>query len=702
MLTLENNLSQIKGIGQQFLTRLHKLKIKTVKDLLWHFPSRYEDFSEISEIDNLEVGQTATVFAQVESISCRQTRRRGFSIVEAIISDDSGSIKVVWFNQPYITKSLPRGKTGTFSGKVTTAREEIYLSNPLFGHQNGLLAVYPETKGLTSKGLRYLIKAILKNIGQLKEFIPTEVLKKNKLPSINSALNGVHFPKTIEESQSGKRRFAFEDIFLLQIHNSQNRFHLATKKATAIPYSKEQLKKIVSYIPFSLTDSQKEALVEIINDIKRDRPMNRLLQGDVGSGKTVVAAIAALLTAEAGYQTVFMAPTEVLARQHYHTFTKFFSALIEEHKLTLGLLTGGETRLFAGKELESKIKKNELSKQVAKGSVKIIIGTHALIQKNIKFDKLALAVIDEQHRFGVRQRAILAGKNPHFLSMSATPIPRTLTMTLFGDLDLSLIDELPSGRQPIITKIVAPTNRKKAYEFIREQIQQGRQAFVICPRIEAKDCEEIKPQQKGFQFAIANSWADVKAVEEEYKRLSEEIFPDLQVAMLHGRLKSQEKTERMSDFSQNKTNIIVSTSVVEIGVDVPNATIMMIEDADRFGLAQLYQFRGRVGRGEHQSYCLLFTNSSSSSTHRRLNSLLEAKNGFELAEKDLALRGPGQFLGQSQTGLPDMAMSSLSDTTLIKTARDSAEKVIKKDSQLNSHPNLKERLKKFRKQLHQE
>jgi len=698
MVSLENELSQIKGIDRRFLNRLHKLKILTVKDLLWHFPSRYEDFSQVSKIEELEIGQVATILAKVENISHRRTRRRGMTIVEAIVGDETGSIKVIWFNQPYIAKILRPEKAVIFSGKVSLSQDEIYLSSPIYGHKNGLLAIYPETKGLTSKGLRYLIKVILKNIKSIEEFVPNAVLKENSLSEINTSIQQVHFPKSLETAQNSKRRFAFEDIFLLQLYNAQTRSRLAQEKATAVAFADSELEEAMQAIPFTLTTSQKQTLVEILNDIKRNRPMNRLLQGDVGSGKTIVAAIAALLAAKCGYQAAFMAPTEVLARQHYQTLTKFFGDLIGCYGLSLGLLTGGEARLFAGENLESKSKKSELVKQIASGEVKIIVGTHAVIQKSVKFKRLVLAVVDEQHRFGVRQRAVLAGAHPHFLSMSATPIPRTLTMTLFGNLDLSLITELPTGRQPIVTKIVAPANRSKAYEFIHQQIKQGRQAFVICPRIAvSEDGENNNPTH--YQQLL---WQDIKAVEEEYQKLSEQVFPDLQVTMLHGRMKSAEKKEIMADFAENKTNILVSTSVVEIGVDIPNATIMMIEDADRFGLAQLYQFRGRVGRGEHQSYCLLFTNSSSTTTHRRLKSLLEAKNGFELAEKDLAIRGPGQFLGQSQTGLPDLAMNSLSDTALIKAARDSAEAIIKKDTQLTGFPELKKKLDSFRKKLHQE
>ena len=426
--------------------------------------------------------------------------------------------------------------------------------------------------------------------------------------------------------------------------------------------------------------------------------MNRLLQGDVGSGKTVVVAIAALLAAKQGYQVVFMAPTEVLAKQHYKTMTKIFAPLISSWELNVGILTGNEARCFFGKDLETEKKKAELVKEIANGAVKIIIGTHAVIQKDIKFKNLALAIIDEQHRFGVKQRAKFAADKkklfPHFLSMSATPIPRTLSLTIFGDLDLSIINELPKGRQEITTKIVAPANRKKAYDFIRKQVKEGRQAFVICPRIEASEKEDGTAHQM--------MWKDVKAVKDEFKKLATKIFPDLVVGMLHGKMKSAEKSEIMNDLAKNKINILVSTSVIEIGVDVPNATIMMIEGAERFGLAQLYQFRGRVGRDKYKSYCFLFTSSSSANAKQRLKSLVEAKNGFELAEKDLEIRGPGEFLGHSQTGLPDLAMNALNNMELTKAARDTAEKIIKKDPELEGDEVLKEKLEHFQNQIHLE
>ncbi|MEK7114843.1 MAG: ATP-dependent DNA helicase RecG, partial [Patescibacteria group bacterium] len=563
-----------------------------------------------------------------------------------------------------------------------------------------LIPVYPETKGLTSKGLRYLIKPILNNLEKINDFIPTEVLKKNGLPEINAALKILHFPSELSDAEKSKKRFAFEDLFLLQLTNIKLKNKLAKEKAVALEINKEKLEKIIAKLPFKLTNSQKQSLGEILDDLNKLQPMNRLLQGDVGSGKTVIAAIAAVIAAQNDKQSAFMVPTEVLAKQHYRTMINLFGYL----NIPIGLLTNSQIQCFYGEGLETKTKKTDFLQKVAKGELKIVIGTHTLIAGGIIFKDLVFTTVDEQHRFGIEQRATLvrgAGKKPdpslpHFLSMSATPIPRTLTLTLFGDLDLSTINELPVGRKQIITKIVAPTNRAKAYQFIREQIKKGRQAFVICPRIEANHETQSANNNRHL------SWDDVRAVKEEYEKLATEIFPDLRVGALHGKLKGAEKNSIMNDFSENKINILVATSVIEVGVDIPNASIMLIEGADRFGLAQLYQFRGRVGRAEHQSFCLLFTDSNSPTTTQRLQSLMEAKNGFELAEKDLAIRGPGEFLGHTQTGLPDLAMRSLNNIELIKNARLAADEILKKDYELKNYPMLKIELDKFRSKIHPE
>ncbi|MBI5733067.1 ATP-dependent DNA helicase RecG [Candidatus Jorgensenbacteria bacterium] len=704
-MNLNTFLIQIRGIGPRFITKLKKLKIETVRDLLWHFPVRYEDFSKIYKIDELIPHQEATVQGVIQEITGRRAWRRNLYLVEALISDDSGSIRAVWFNQPYIKNILRPGKLANFSGKVTASSDDLYLSNPTYElinehfhhetrHTGRIVPIYPETKGLTSKGFRYLIQPILENIEPIIEIIPEEIWERQGLPEINTALRHIHFPDDFNDALTAKKRFAFEDLFFLQLFNINERLKLAKEKALAIPTDIEEIKKLIATLPFELTISQKKTLWEIVKDLEKSHPMNRLLQGDVGSGKTIIAALAALTVARNGEQTAFMAPTEILARQHYQTLTKFFP----QFDNGIALLTSSESKISYGHNLETTLSKPRLINQITSGKIKIIVGTHALIQKGVAFHNLALVIVDEQHRFGVRQRATLVKDThtvPHLLSMSATPIPRTLSLTLFGDLDLSLITELPKDRKPIVTKIVSSVNRDKTYDFIREQIKKGRQAFVICPHIQPPTDD---PQFDEAEFLKL----DLKNVTEEYHKLSHTIFPDLNVAMLHGKLKPKEKERIMREFLEKKFGVLVATSVIEVGVDVPNATIMMIEGADRFGLAQIYQFRGRVGRGEHQSYCFLFTDSSSKTTQSRLKSIIEAKNGFELAEKDLMLRGPGEFLGEAQTGIPDLAMKAIQNPELVKNAREAASSIIKTDPSLKRHSLIKERIEEFKKRVHLE
>jgi len=713
MLTLQTPLEQIQSIGPRFTNKLKKLGIKTVKDLAWHFPTRYEDFSEIYKIADLAPRQEATIRGKIVEISGRRAWHRRLYVIEALISDGTDSIRAVWFNQPYIKNVLQPGREANFSGKVSVSKEnEIYFSNPTYEltrgygqdetkHTGRIVPIYPETKGLTSKGLRYLIQPLLKNLPPIAETIPPEFLKKEKLPGINAALEQIHFPETLEAALNAKKRFAFEDLFTLQLLNIRERLKLAREKAPALEIEIENVKTILSRLPFELTNSQKKSLWEIIQDLRKNHPMNRLLQGDVGSGKTIIAAITAILVAENDYQTAFMAPTEILARQHFNTFIKFFQTF----ENGVALLTSSEAEIFYGQELRTKTKKQSLIKEITDGKIAVIFGTHALIQKNIAFRNLGLVVIDEQHRFGVRQRAVLIKNKkivPHFLSMSATPIPRTLSLTVFGDLDLSLITELPKNRKPIITKAVAPIDRARAYAFIRGQIKKNRQAFVICPRIEPRT---IADQQL---TAVNLQQLEIKSVKEEYEKLSKKIFPDLKVAMLHGKLKAKEKEKIMSAFANasadkaERIDILVATSVVEVGVDVPNATIMMIEGSERFGLAQLYQFRGRVGRGEHQSFCFLFSESGSKATQQRLKSIVEAKNGLELAEHDLKIRGPGEFFGTVQTGIPDLAMKAVQNPELVKSAREAAVTIIKADPTLKNHSAILEKLNEFKKEIHWE
>jgi ATP-dependent DNA helicase RecG len=766
-LTLETPLFEVVGARSPSLRRLEKMGIRTVGDLLWHFPARYEDFTKTYTVAELEPGQQATLRGRIEDIRTRHSFRRHMSIVEATIADASGSIRAVWFNQPYVATTLKPGREANFSGKASVSEEgEIYLNNPTyeivrvrpgmnaaggdgaggaeqeFNHTGRLVPIYPETQGLTSRGIRFVIQQLFKHKPELEEWIPAEVLNEFHFAELENALHEIHFPRTIEEAAAARARFSFEDLFLLQLITLREKMKLATVHAPAMTVDIEWVKELLAKLPFELTPSQKKSLWEIIQDMERAHPMNRLLQGDMGSGKTIVAALAALIAARNGFQTAFMAPTEILARQHFETMKKlleFFASKNENSvdakdgaSTSIGLLTSANATIDYGDGLEeSRITKAAFNTKSAAGEVVIIFGTHALIQKTAAFKNLGLVVIDEQHRFGVSQRAELLTKTttakggagtksndvattqtlaPHFLSMSATPIPRTLMLSIFGDLDLSLITELPSGRKIIQTKIVPPTGRTAAYDFIRSEIKNGRQAFVICPRIDPAE-EENDENKKVGGIEIAKSSAkiralqtalDLRSVKEEFEKLSKKIFPDLRIAMLHGQMKAKEKEDAMRKFKDREYDIIVCTSVVEVGVDVPNATIMMIEGAERFGLAQLYQFRGRVGRGEHQSYCFLMADSAAKAANARLKAILEAKNGFELAEKDLALRGPGQFFGQVQTGLPDVAMEALRDPELVKHSREAAIKILQDDPSFKKNLLLRKMFETFRAKLHRE
>jgi len=696
-LILETKIGEIKKVGPAYLKRLQKLKIETIRDLFFHFPRRYDDFSQIVPISQLKLGQIATIQGIVAEIKTVRIFRRKMTLTEAIVKDGTGSIKAVWFNQPYLSQTLSKGRKVWLAGKTAFEKKVLCLSNPVYEiagtadsvHTGRLIPVYPETSGLSSRYLRFLIKPLLFLTGQIKEFLPFSVRKEFNLMDLNKAVRQIHFPESQALAHLARQRLAFDEMFLTQLAILEQKEKLTREKAAAIPFNQKLVKSFVQKLPFQLTNDQRLAAWEIIKDMEKEKPMNRLLNGDVGSGKTAVAAIAALETAKAGYQAALMAPTEILARQHFETFKQ----MLQKTKWKIGLLTGSENLVNS-----VKAKRPQLKKDIKAGKIKIIIGTHALIQEDINFKNLALVIVDEQHRFGVAQRAALQKKIyriedglptiPHLLSMTATPIPRTLSLTLYGDLDISLLKEMPKGRQKIITEIVPPDQRQKAYDFVRKQVKQKKQVFVICPLIEESE-----------KLSARSGQAEIKSVTQEYEKLSKEIFPDLKIAMLHGKLKAKEKEEIMKKFKEGKTDILVSTSVVEVGVDIPNAAVMLIESAERFGLAQLHQFRGRIGRGKHQSYCFLFAESSAKKTSQRLSALLTCKNGFELAEKDLKLRGPGDFFGERQWGLPDLTMSSLDDLELVKKARKAALMVL--DNRL-LNPALKEKIKEFKKIIHLE
>jgi len=707
MIDLSLSIEQLKNVGSRNLPRLARLGIKTIRDLLWHFPVRYEDYSRVIPISEIEPGQKVNVQGEVLKMSNRMIFPKRMSITNALVGDETGAVKVVWFNQPFIANSLKEGTLVSLAGKANLDKHGLYLSSPTYEkiqdiefknynltHTGGLIPIYPETEGVTSKYLRFLIKPILKDL-EVPDPLPEEMVKKHNLPSLSEALNKIHYPASNQEAETAKERLAFDDLLLFQLKALLERRRLNQLKSVRIKFDKDLIQSFISRLPFELTKDQKVAAWEILKDLEKTYPMNRLMEGDVGSGKTVVALIGAIQVAKAGHQSVFMAPTEVLANQHFKTM----SELLGNGFLNIGLLTGSEAKF--NNEI---VDKTNLKNKIAKGEVDIIIGTHAVIQKGVHFKNLAFVIIDEQHRFGVSQRAALVKNTgpdtvPHLLSLTATPIPRTLALTIYGDLDISIIKEKPKNRQKIITKVVSPSQRKVTYKFIRDEVISGRQVFVICPRIEASDPKaEIKT--KGPQSKMNILWAEVKAVQDEYKKLSEEIFPDLKVAMLHGKMKPKEKNEIMDNFKNKKYGILVSTSVIEVGVDIPNATIMMVENSERFGLAQLHQFRGRVGRDKYQSYCLLFSSTADKNINQRLKALVECDDGFLLAEKDMAIRGAGEFFGVKQSGLPDLAMASLANVELIKKARLEARLLLKEDPNLNSYPLLKERLESFQRLTH--
>ncbi len=701
MLTLDTKIKEIKKVGPTYLKRLHQLKIKNIRDLLFHFPHRYDDFSQIVSISQLTEGRKATIKGEIVEIKNTRLFHKRMVLTEALVKDKSGTIKVVWFNQPYLIQTLKKGKMVSLSGKLSFVKKILCLSNPVHEiaqtkettHTGRLVPIYHETAGLSSRYLRYLIKPLLPLINQITDFLPEPIKKQFKLVSLSQAIQQIHFPNNYQSAQAARQRLAFDELFLIQLTTLRQRQKLAQEKALTIPFNQKLIKSFVKDFPFKLTNNQRVAAWQIFQDLSKKKPMNRLLNGDVGSGKTVVAIMAGLEIAKAGYQVALMAPTEILAKQHFQTFKDF----LKKSNLRIALLTRTDNLVGQGK----KITRPRLKKEIMEGKIDIVIGTHALIQENLNFKNLALAIVDEQHRFGVAQRANLQRKIyqvedglptiPHLLSMTATPIPRTLTLTIYGDLDISILKEMPKGRQKIITEIVVPADRQKTYNFIKKQVQQKKQVFVICPLID----ESEKLSARG---GLA-SGEKVKSVTQEYEKLSQKVFPQLKIALLHGKLKPKEKEEIMKKFKEGKTDILVSTSVVEVGIDVPKATVMMIEGADRFGLAQLHQFRGRIGRGTAQSYCFLFTDSTTKKTYQRLKAVLKAKDGFELAEKDLKIRGPGDFSGTRQWGLPDLAMASLNDLELIQKTRLAAQQVLE-NNLFNS--TLEKKLKEFQKIIHLE
>lgn len=712
MFSLSSPIQSISRITPAYQKRLLKFGIKTIRDLIYHFPHRYDDFSKIVPIGDLKLNETATIQGEITKIENIRIWRKKMIITQAFICDETGMIKAVWFNHPYLADQIKEGSKVSLSGKISFD-DVLFISNPAYEKINGrktgslrhtgrLVPVYPETAGISSRYLRYIIQTVLSSC-KVEDWLPEETKKSQNLPGLDESIREIHFPSSFREIDKAKRRLGFDELFLIQLVSAKQKFQWDKKKAPAISFNQPLIKNFVDSLSFKLTDAQRTAAWEILTDISKTTPMNRLLEGDVGSGKTVVAAIAALQTAFEGFQAAFMAPTEILARQHFETIKNFFSG----RDLPIALLTSNDCQTNLPEELSKK----EITQKIKKGEIKIIAGTQALIQKKLEFKNLALAIVDEQHRFGVVQRAALQNsiskiqdgsprEIPHLLSMTATPIPRTLALAIYGNLNISRLDQIPKGRKEIITKIVSPQERQKAYDFIRRQIKEGRQAFVICPRIENESNKKTDPQAVSDKRKAA--WLEIKAAQEEYQKLSKEIFPDLKVGLLHGKMKPAQKQKAMKEFSAGITNILVSTSVIEIGIDVPNANVIMIEGADRFGLAQLHQFRGRVGRGTNQSYCLLFSDSLSKESALRLQAIIKAKNGFDLAEKDLVLRGPGDFIGTRQSGLPDLSMASLNDFESVRQAKNEAITILTKDPELKKYPRLAEKISNFTQTVHME
>ena len=673
-LDLDLPLFRIVGIGKVQAQRLEKLGLSTVQDLLFHLPRRYEDTRETVPLRALQPGYVQTAHARIRNISARKTPYKKMVLVEATLEDDGAVATAVWFNQPFLLKQLHPGDELLVSGKVERARTGLSFRNPTFEHAGpdqhhvGTIApIYPETQGISSRFLRGKIEPLLGLVTQVPDHLPPAVREAEHLMPIAEALYQVHVPSSLETASRARDRIGFEEMFLLQIAAERARRRRLRGTGVVIPYDIDVARRFAASLPFKLTDGQRVAAHEILTDLAAAGPMNRLLQGDVGSGKTVVAALAALMTHHAGMQTAVMAPTEILARQHYATLDQ----LLTPHGLPPRLLVGSTS---AGA-------RREILAGLAAGHDSLIVGTHALIEDDVVLRNLGLAIVDEQHRFGVAQRQRLrqtSGAMPNYLAMTATPIPRSLSNTLYGDVDLSELREMPPGRQRVETRVVPPLERASAYEFVRAEVVKGRQAFVICPLIEESD-------KLGARSATA-----------EFERLSTDVFPDLRVELLHGRMPSREKAERMDRFVRGDADILVATSVVEVGVDVPNATIMLIEGAERFGLAQLHQFRGRVGRDQHQSYCLLFEGGIDEEGSQRLEAVATTESGFDLAERDLQLRGPGQVVGLRQHGLPEMRVADLLDVALGRRSKAAAIAWLDKDPDLTAWPPLSAALNGYR------
>ena len=713
---LTDSLSTLFRLADVQKSALAKLGVKTIGDLLFHFPFRYEQAGGEAAVGGLELGMEASIIGTLEKMETKKSWKSRVPVSEGYLRDSSGRIKMRWFNQPYIAKMYLDGTRVRAVGKVSGSAGKLYLANPqlqkveiggeglwqdniLTDHTNQLFALYPESKGVTSLWFRHAIAKIIKEgtLEHIEDPIPKEITKRYNLPTLATSLVWMHAPQKLADATAARKRFAFEEVFMIQLERGQERQKQSREKSFAIDALHKDTQEFMSHFPFTTTAAQQKAIEIILQDMHGGHPMSRLLEGDVGSGKTAVAATATYAVVRnrpdgqtfGTLQVAYMAPTEILAKQHFESFIKYF----ERFPINIGLITGSGCYKFPSKVSKggaTAISRAQLLKWVANGEIPVLIGTHALIQKAVQFKHLALVVIDEQHRFGTNQRKKLAKKEariPHLLSMTATPIPRTLALTVYGDLDLTLLDEMPAGRKPIITEIVKPAERAKAYAKMHEQLAEGRQAYVICPRIEEPDPDKA--------FAIL-----AKSVTAEAKRLKKDIFPGYRIEILHSKMTPKEKDAVMARFTKHEVDILVATSVVEVGVNVPNATMIFIEGAERFGLAQLHQLRGRVVRSNHQAYCFVCPESKGESTTARLKALVTAKNGFELAEQDLMQRGAGELGGRKQWGISDIGMEALKNIKLVEAARKEALALVQQDEALARHPALARAVASRAKALH--
>lgn len=670
---LHSSLTDVKGVGPELAKKFGTLGVKTVSDLIDCYPRRYDDYSHVQKIQNIKPGMV-TIKSTIKQAKGRYVRR-GMHVTEAVASDDTGSVRLVWFNQPYRAGALKSDTEYYISGDFALRRQRLSIQNPSAElvsefplNTARIVPVYRETKGLKSLQIRKVLRNVIPLIRIQDETLPEWIIKEQNLISRAEAVEMMHFPASPDALEKARRRLGFEEVFQLTLAALLNKYELLQEEAIEIPFDEMLARNFVGHLPFTLTDAQKKAVWQIFLDIQKSQPMNRLLEGDVGSGKTVVATMAAAMAMKQGFQVALMAPTEILARQHAETIYDLLAPLGMADKLCL--LVGG---------LKSS-HKTAAQEKIKSGEIGLIVGTHALIQEKVDMHRLGLIVVDEQHRFGVEQRKVLqkkAGHMPHVLNMTATPIPRSLALTLYGEMDITVIDTKPVGRKPIITSIESPNSRKQLYEKIDSQLEAGRQMFVVTPLISESDA------------------FPAKSAEEVFEELSKKAFKHRRVGLLHGKMKPDQKDHVMQRFMKHELDILVSTTVIEVGVNVPNATVMLIENAERFGLAQIHQLRGRVGRSEHQGYCYLMMGDSSEPS-RRLRALEQTNDGFKLAELDLEIRGPGAIYGTTQHGQLDLRVAKLTDVKLIAAARKTAREFLNKEENLLKYKQLHKRVQELR------